>query len=59
MCVGSYIVLLMASLQMKAVKAVVAISPLVHTCDTQGTVLLPVNVTLEIPRVSTNYISIN
>lgn len=30
-CVGSYIALLMASLQMKAVKAVVAISPLVHS----------------------------
>ncbi|CAH3025453.1 unnamed protein product [Porites evermanni] len=30
-CFGSYIALLMASLQMKAIKAVVAISPLVHT----------------------------
>ena len=30
-CFGSYIALLMASLQMKAVKAVVAILPLVHT----------------------------
>jgi len=30
-CVGSHIALLMASLQMKAVKAVVAISPVVHS----------------------------
>ena len=33
-------------------------TPHKHTCDARGTVRLPDNVTLEITRVSTNYISI-